>query len=45
MSTAIDTGREILDRIAARQVARAQMDAQDAADMLAYQDHCRVQAQ
>src|SRR5690349_6721702 len=45
MSTATDTGQVILDRIAARQVARAHLDAQDAVDMLAYQDHCRAQAQ
>ncbi|GAA3512562.1 hypothetical protein GCM10022234_03930 [Aeromicrobium panaciterrae] len=45
MSTATDTGQAILDRIAARQVVRAQLEAQDAADMLAFQDLRRVEAE
>jgi len=45
MSTAIDTGQEILDRIAAREVLRAKLEAQTAADMLEFADLRRVEAE
>lgn len=45
MSTAVDAKQVILDRIAARQVARAKMDAQDAVDMLEFQERCCAEAE
>ena len=45
MSTAVDTERVILDRIAAREVLRAQLEAATAADMLEFQDVCRSNAE
>ncbi len=44
MSTAVDTGQEILDRIAAREVVRAKLEAETAADMLMFADLRRVEA-
>lgn len=41
----VDPGQVILDRIAAREVERAALEAQTAADMLAFQDLRRLQAE
>ncbi len=45
MSTAIDTGQAILDRIAELEVQRAQIEVETAALMLEFADHRRVEAQ
>lgn len=45
MSTAIDTGQVILDRIAEIGVARARMDAEETALMLQFQDIRRAEAE
>ncbi|MDR7087896.1 hypothetical protein J2X11_002735 [Aeromicrobium panaciterrae] len=45
MSTAIDAGQEILDRIAAREVVRAKLEAETAADMLQFVDVRRIEAE
>lgn len=45
MSTAVDPGLEILDRIAAREVLRAQLEAETAADMIEFADLRRAQAE
>ncbi len=45
MSTAIDTGQVILDRIASREVLRAKLEAETAADMVEFADLRRVEAE
>lgn len=45
MSTALDAKQVVLDRIAARRVVRAELDAQDAADMLEFHDICRAESE
>src|SRR5215204_5592468 len=45
METASDPGQVILDRIAAREVERARLEAQITADMLEFEDLRRRQAQ
>ncbi len=45
MGTAIDTGQAILDRIAAREVVRAKLEAETAADMLEFVEIRRAEAE